>query len=441
MMPANGAGFLGGARDRLLPVSVPFRYFLAASLFHVAAWAVLLAGAADLTGFAGGPGLILAAVHLTTLGVLAMSAMGAAFQLLPVVTRRAMGAPWPAAAAFWVFAPGVALLTWGMGRAATGLMLAGSALSIAGLAIFALLTLRNLARAGAVAVVAGHGWAALAALAVLAGLGATLVADFAGGFLPDRAVLAGLHAVLGIFGFMGLLVAGFSLVLIPMFALSRSLPTAPGWAGLAAGVSGVGFAAAAALSGMPALWWPALGAGLLASGIHLALMQLSERRAMRRRLGLPFALLRAARWALVATLMLAGAGWLGAPVPNAPVLIGFLLIAGWLLTFLMGVLSRILPFLASMHASGRTGLPLLMSDLTCEPCLRLHAGAHFAGIAAVATGIVADQTPLIRLGAGLGLAGALGFAAFAFNVALQLWKFRHAKPAQRGKPAQKGRPT
>jgi hypothetical protein len=37
--------FANVARSRLLPMSVPFRYFGAAVAFHVLAWAALLAGA------------------------------------------------------------------------------------------------------------------------------------------------------------------------------------------------------------------------------------------------------------------------------------------------------------------------------------------------------------------------------------------------------------
>ena len=49
----------------------------------LAAWRA----AADWPGFAGGLGWPLAALHLVTLGVLAMTAIGASLQLLPVATR------------------------------------------------------------------------------------------------------------------------------------------------------------------------------------------------------------------------------------------------------------------------------------------------------------------------------------------------------------------
>lgn len=421
MSMAMGTSFLGGAKDRLLPPSVPFRFFITAALFHVAAWATLLFGAADVAEFTGGLGLILAALHLATLGVFGMAAMGASYQLLPVVTRQPLASIWPATLSFWFFAFGVLILCYGMGAAHFAAMQAGGVLVTAGLSLFALLTARNLGRAGSVAAVAGHGWAALVALVVLVVLGLVLIWDFSSGFLDDHAGLAVLHMVVALFGFMGLLVAGFSMVLIPMFVLSRSLPSVPGWVGLALGITALIAFTLAIFTGNAVVWWLALGAGFGTAATHAWLMYIAESRSMRKRLGLSFTLIRAARYILLATLVLTGAVWAGLPMPNAPALIGFAFVAGWLLTFLMGILQRILPFLASMHASGASGLPMLISDLTAQTPLRIHTFAHFAAITVVAAGIVMANTLIIQLGAAIGVIGAIAFAIFAINVALKLY--------------------
>ncbi len=156
--------FLGGAQDRLLPASIPFRFFLTAAVFHVLAWAVLLLGAEDVALFRGGTGLTLAAIHLVTLGVLAMTAIGASFQLLPVVTRRPLARDWPTRLCFWLMAPGVVTLTLGMALAGPLLMQAGAGLVCFGLLIFLVLTADNLRRASSIPVVSAHGWLALAAM-------------------------------------------------------------------------------------------------------------------------------------------------------------------------------------------------------------------------------------------------------------------------------------
>ena len=71
---------IGGYQSdsRLLPPSLPFRFFAAAAVFHVLLWLVLLFAAGNATSFAGGLGPVLAAVHLLTLGVLTTTAIGAA---------------------------------------------------------------------------------------------------------------------------------------------------------------------------------------------------------------------------------------------------------------------------------------------------------------------------------------------------------------------------
>ncbi len=443
MSGQSGAGFLGGARQRLLPASLPFRFFLGATLFHIAAWAVLIGAAEELAGYAGGPGPVLAALHLATLGVLAMTAMGAGYQLLPVISGRALARIWPVALSFWLFAPGVALLGLGMymGGGGPGLaaMQMGGALAAAGLAVFGLLSAHNLSRGGPVAVVAGHGWAALLGLAGLLGLGLVLIWDFSGGFLSQRAAIVRLHMLLALFGFMGMLAAGFSLVLIPMFVLSRALPAGPGWAGL--GLAALAILALGAAMRTGAEPWERAGilAGLGAALIHLWLMRRAERGSMRRRLGVSFLLIRTGRLALILALILSAAAQAGLAPANAPALIGFILICGWLLSFLTGILQRILPFLASVHLSGLSGAPMLLSELSPQMPLRLHAGGHLLALATIGAGIGLERTALIRLGAVSGLLGAIALALFALRIATALLLAGRTAPqaARRPPPARR----
>ena len=111
----RAASYLGGALGRLLPASIPFRYFGAAAAYHVLAWAALFASASDVPRFAGGLGWPLAALHLVTLGVLVMTAIGASMQLLPVATRQSLHSSRTAIAIWWLYTPGVAATSLGMG--------------------------------------------------------------------------------------------------------------------------------------------------------------------------------------------------------------------------------------------------------------------------------------------------------------------------------------
>jgi hypothetical protein len=101
---------------------------------------------------------------------------------------------------------------------------------------------------------------------------------------------------------------------------------------------------------------------------------------------------------------------------------GVLLVPGWLLSFLLGVLQRIVPFLASVHAStSARGTPLI-SAMTPTRLLSAHASLHLAALAGLLAAALSGQTWLASAGAAAGLAGALAYALFFSFV---LFKVRH----------------
>lgn len=414
------ASFLGGAKSRLLPASVPFRYFAAAAGFHILAWLVLLIAAEELPGFTGGPGNLLAAIHLLTLGVLVMTAMGAAFQLLPVATRRPLSQTWPTRLGFWLLTPGTLGLAYGMATGGETAMVTGGGGVTASLFIFAVIVADNLRRASDMPIVAAHGWGAIASLVGFTALGLALIADFYTGFLPDHQSAALAHLILAGFGFMGLLAFGLSHVLIPMFALSRTLPVHLGWCEFWLACTGCALATAAALMGNPIGLAAASVIGLCASGIYLWLMRTALQTGMRRRLGLSFILIKLSWGALIICLSLGLAIVLGAPIPSGATLFGFVLLTGWLLTFLTGILQRIMPFLASMHAAGKDGKPALLSELTADVPLKFHAGCHISAVLLCSLGIAMNAGALVRFGAAFGVIGALAFAVFVFLILIKL---------------------
>lgn len=422
------AAFLGGAKSRLLPMSVPFRFFMAAALFHVLAWAAMLSGSDHIASYRGGLGPVLAAVHLLTLGVLTTVAAGASVQLLPVATRRPFASIWPIRLLFWTLIPGLLLLAGGMYAPQGAALLAGSSLVTAALTLLAILLGDNLRRSGSLPVISAYGWAALLSLLGLAALGVALIADYERIVLPDHGQAALAHMILAGFGFMGLLAIGFSHILVPMFALSGA--PHQGWsfaafvfaaAALLAGTTG-------ALTGNRDMLAAAGVAGLLTAGIHLAQMRRVLATGMRKRLGLSFVLVRVAWVMLPLTLAVGIAALYGLAGPNGATLFGFLLLFGWLLTFLLGILQRIVPFLASMHATRMPGqLPPALSELTASLPLKLHACCHLAALALLSASIAIDSAMLARFGAATGLAGAIAFAWFTGDVLRRVARSRSSK--------------
>ena len=407
------ATFLGDAKSRLLPPSIPFRFFAAAAGFHILMWVGLLADAGEAVGFRGGLGSTLAAVHLLTLGVLVMTAIGASVQLLPVATRRALVAVWPIKWVFWLTIPGLLALTGGMFTAQTDVLIPAAAVTAAGLLLFGGLLADNLRRAQSLPVVAAYGWTALAALGLVVVLGVVLAMDDEAGCLANHGAVALAHLILGGFGFMGLLALGFSHVLVPMFALAAAPPQRLSFCAFGLAAMAVPLGVVGAIADSTAILTIAAIIGLAAAGLHVRLMFGTLKTGMRKRLGLSFILIRAAWLMLLATLIVGLAtihGWAG---PNGPTLFGFLLFFGWLLTFLLGVLQRIMPFLASMHVSPPSGgMPPLMSELAAATLLRVHAICHGVALVILAAAIASDIVWLMQIGSAVGLVGALAFAWF-----------------------------
>jgi hypothetical protein len=405
------ATFLGGAKSRLLPASIPFRFFAAAAVFHVLLWLVLLAGAGEAVGFSGGLGSTLASVHLLTLGVLTTTAIGASVQLLPVATRRTLHAVWPIKLVFWLTVPGMLALMGGMYLAQTSMLITGAVITTAGLLLYCGLLADNLRRASGLAVVGAYGWTALVALVMVIVLGVALAFNEKAGFLPDHGAAALAHLILGAFGFMGLLVLGFSHILVPMFALASAPAKQPSFVSFAAAAAALILGTLGALIGSRDVLAAAALVGLAAAATHLWLMVRVLKTGMRKRLGLSFVLVRAAWVMLPATLLVGLAALYGLAGKNGATLFGFLLLFGWLLTFLFAILQRIMPFLASMFVPppGQGGTAIV-SELAGAVSLKLHAVCHGLAIAALAVAIILGDATVARVGSAIGLIGALAFA-------------------------------
>lgn len=407
---------LGGAQGRLLPLSIPLRFFLPAILFQIVAWALIAVDPDQATTFVGGPGPTLAAVHALTLGVLVMVAIGASLQILPVVTGRDLLALWPCRLTFWLYVPGTLILVAGFHSVDLATMTGGALLVTGGLALYTLVTADVLRRTKGFRLLVAYNAAALLALVALAGLGLALALDFEHGFLMDHLGVAIVHMILGVFGFMGLLAMGYSLILVPMFALAQAPSERLGWTVLILAVAAIVVAVIGALwAGSVALILAAV-LGLLAAGLHIGVLVQVLRRGMRKRLGLSFILVRAAWGALAFTLLLsvaAAAGVLGDP---GPALFGFIALFGWLLTFLTGILQRIIPFLAALHAGKEGRTPPRLSELTVETPLRIHAGCHLAAVALISVGLLLEAAMAVLIGALVGVVGAAAFAWFAVDV-------------------------
>jgi hypothetical protein len=214
-----------------------------------------------------------------------------------------------------------------------------------------------------------------------------------------------------------------------MFALAPAPAKRTGLAALALSAGAVALAAAAALTGDRLILTAAVLSGLAGAGTYVGSMAALLRKRMRKRLGPEFLLLRVG-WSFLPLSITAAVVLAFGYLPGkAPALFGVTLLVGWLLSFVMGILQRIVPFLASMHASRGKGPPPLVSALTPTGPARIHVACHLAALALLLTGIVLDSGWIVRAGALTGLFGSLAFAVFFAGV---LWRLRGLRMASAG---------
>lgn len=416
----SGANFLSGANSRLLPPSIPFRFFLAAMIFYLLFWLALFFSAADLTSYVAGSGPILSLIHLATLGVLTMTVIGAALQLLSVATRKAFKNFWICRLLSWIYIPGFILLTYGMYTGWHIGMMSGAMVTAIGLLIFFYLIINNIRGVQGMTTIMQHCWAAMLSLLGLVVLGILLIIDMEHGFMDDHLTLALSHFILAVFGFMSLLVMGFSYILVPMFALAPAPLEKTGRLSIACNVTAI----TVVLVGINTyfIWVSLIGAALAITGVGLYLYGMIRvyRARMRKRLGMPFLLIRVA-WIMLPVSIIWGVVGLAGYWPKSGIetghsLLAVLAIIGWLLTFLTGILQRIIPFLSSMHTSGSGAVPMLVSSIADERLLTVNAIGHLCGLAIVSLGVILDRTMIIEIGAGFGFISASALLVYLLFV-------------------------
>lgn len=342
------------------PISVPFRFFLTAPLFALLAAAVMLWHGDDLFISRWSPAT-LAVVHLLTLGCMTMVMVGAMTQMLPVLAGAPVDRPRIVAAIVHpALSVGTLLLACGFLFAQPLLLKCAIAILALGLGVFLIATLSILSRTRPTVTVFAVALATTA-LAVTLLLGLTLGASRAWGIALPSLSLRDLHPAWGLMGWTGLLVAGVAYQIVPMFQIT---PNYPRW--LTRGFASTMFAALTIMSvaqwqdgGRGWQWLDLLCVCLIAGAyILFAGITLNLQRQRRRRLAdvtLEFWRVGMVCMALAAALLVSQKFSL-LRFPQAEVLLGVLVIVGAVLSFISGMLCKIVPFLAWFHLQSRSGV-------------------------------------------------------------------------------------
>lgn len=441
------------AFDQSPPLSVPFRFFL-----NVPAFLMLAALALGWLGVNGGPyarwsPLVLAAVHLLTLGVLASAMLGAMMQILPVATHIRMLCPRiTSRAVHGALALGTLSLAAGFLTGRPALHLAAVVLLAAAFVTFLVAVTVGLIRdrrkrspgSGEILVAVRLALVSLAVTIVLglymaglrAGLGnaGATQADVWLHGLPD------LHVTWGLAGWLGLLVMGISYQVIPIFQATEIYPRrmtdtlAPlvfvllvvltlsgAWHG--------GTGVAAPLRMLPAI---ALATAYLAYGGTTAwLLKTRKRPAPEPTTWFWHTAMAALMFAALVATTLAVAPLLpGDPSRSnaAQMLLGTLLILGFGVSAVNGMLYKIVPFLLWHDAQRRapTALPFMpkVKQFITERDAMRQFGAHACAVVLLAA---APALPMLLLPGALSMAVSAGLLAWNIGRALRL----HANTCRR----------
>lgn len=402
-----------GAQGRLIPAGIPYGFFMASSFFHLVAWALIFAAGVQVADFQGGPGYVLGALHALTLGVFAMTAIGASFQILPVVTNQSPTSLWPYRSVAWLFVPGASILIAGFAIGHVGMMETGGAFAGAGLLMYAFVILSLLNKGRGFKVLTFHVRLAFVALAAVVVLGVGMIFDL----LPlDHLTMAGVHGTLAIFGFMGLFAMGFGSILVPMFALAQG--DREGRSLFILGLYGAGLllVCVSTFAGFIELAVIGAGALLLAAVYHVLAMRGVLKKGMKKNLGLSFTLIRTSWFFLPLSIAVGVAAVSGVPFDPLFLIAAYLAVFGWLLTFILGVMQQIMPFLAAMNVSRVGGKSPRLSELARTPPLKIHAVCHFLAMVLLGLGIAVEAEYAVRAAGAVGVIGAMAFMWFTIDV-------------------------
>jgi len=425
----------GLSLEQAPPFGVPLRFFLTAPWFLVLAALLILWQGPGIFASRWSPAT-LALTHLLTLGFMAQVMIGALLQMLPVVVGVVVPRPRLTAAlihipltlgtlalsaGLWVGLPPVfRLATWLLGLAfGVALTAIHIALWRAPVASGTVVTLRY----------------ALIGLLATVVLGLGLSGFFGWGWRLPVLAVANLHAGWGLLGWTVLLVAGVAYQVVPMFQITPPYP--PRFVG----------AFALLVSGLLVAWSLLLAGGwetaarLAASGLAVAtasfagitLYLLAQRR---RKIG--DASLNYWRLSLISLLAAAGL-WLWAQAsparaqaPQIELALGILMIAGFALGVINGMMYKIVPFLAWFHLQaqlfGRIKVPN-MKQLLPDAAIRRQWWAYLAALLLLLAAVLYPSLFSVPAALALGVTGAwLGFNLTQVGLAYRRLS-RAAEPA------------
>lgn len=406
------------------PLSVPFRFFLTAPLFGVAAGLLLFVEGGAMLGSRWMPSA-LAGTHLMVAGFMLQAMCGALLQFVPVAAGGNIWRPGLVAGLVHpVLAVAATLLAAAFLTGSPLLFLSAAYGFVLALGVYLLVVGFALWRTAAHGATIAALRIALAGLFVTLLLGVTLATGLAHGSNLPFLALTDMHAAWGLGGWALILVVGVSYYVVPMFQLT---PAYPAW--LARGIPLLllatlllwtaqifGFSDSARIS--------LLLGGLGVAGIFAAETLHLQSRRRRKVSDTTLLFFRMAMICLLAVL-LSVLLFAMQPVlwsdPRSAVWLGMLALVGVFASAISGMLYKIMPFLIWLHLQrlgGLNALPPTMNQMIAERVMRRHFYVHLGALTLL---LMAVWQPALARPAGLAFVLDCAFLTFNQLIAVRVY--------------------
>lgn len=382
--------------DQAPPISIPFRFFITAPLFGLAAGLLLLIYGPSLLLTRWSP-MTLGLTHLITLGMLAMVMCGALLQMLPVLAGSRVPAVVPVGKTCHLFiTAGTGLLVFSFITGGDSANLFGLISLAVGIGLFFFAIAVALLRVKQVTHTVTAMRLALVAFLITLMFGLLLGSGVLGAIgFGHIAPLVDVHLGWGLLGWIGLLLVGISYQVVPMFQVTPEYPMqirrylAPAiflalliWSVLMLGVIFNWFSAI-----VPRLWMLLILPGYMLYAVVTLRLQRQRKRRVPDitmqfwRNGMISILLGVAIWI---------AGNVSEVIANSPqyhLLLGVCLVVGAGLSLVNGMLYKIVPFLSWFHLQNRQ-LSLMcmtvqvpnMKEFISDKAARLQFNCYFLSL-------------------------------------------------------------
>jgi hypothetical protein len=397
------------------PFLLPAEHFIAALLWLACGAAGLVFVAPQLAAGNIFDPRVLATTHSITLGVIATAIFGALYQLFPVTMGRAVRSVRTAHLTFWLLQAGILLVVTGLWFSRGAVQGMGWVAVAVAAGVLGVNLISQSIRAQPDPVVGRYVGAGYVAFLAALGLGSLRIGETLGYWHVDRAAMIASHFHVAALGFATCITAGVGSRMLPMFLVSHGFPRWPlRWLGPAGGV-GLATFSVGQFSRSPA--FTVVGGAMMAVSVvlYLFLALAWFRRRIRRALDPGLA------HVAVAFVALGGAVVIGIELllrpsafePRAWAAYALLVLLGWLVLLIVGVLYKILPFLTWLHLFGQKmgAEPVpTVADLTRPWC-------GWVSLTCLASGL---GVLVVAVALGVGTAARMGAASFALGVALML---------------------